>query len=338
MFLNTWSVTSAFLAGVGILLSVVILVVCVADRFGRCDGTGDRREGVVSDRAHLLLLVVGVLGGVRLIAWPLFYGLLKSFVPELALSGVMCAYGVARLDGAIVFPVQFLQPAALAALGFAFLTIRSTCGTPARRIAGTVAAVAASASVLVMGECALEGIYVFREKSERPVTCCTQYIDTPSTDIAGRAGFDRDPLVGGFLGTTPIWFLYTASMVAMTAGIAGHLRERFSRWGWYIAAFTGPLGLGGLLITGFYWVNFVAPRVLQRPYHHCVYELITDMPVMAAAAAAAIAGNVCLLWPVGLLLVGTVLKVPINGAVRHVYGFCALALATELVIVLVHVL
>ena len=34
----------------------------------------------------------------------------------------------------------------------------------------------------------------------------------------------------------------------------------------------------------------VAPRVLALPYHHCVYELLTDTPAMGLAGAMTLAG------------------------------------------------
>ena len=69
MILNVWTITSFFLAGVGFLLAGLTLVVALR---GIRKSSPRVHAGVDAgaDRGHLPLLLVGVLGGARLLAWP----------------------------------------------------------------------------------------------------------------------------------------------------------------------------------------------------------------------------------------------------------------------------
>ncbi|NOS99970.1 MAG: hypothetical protein HOP29_05030 [Phycisphaerales bacterium] len=336
MILNTWSITSVFLAGVGILLSLAIIVVSTVGRFVSVRGVCDPGRDEPADRVHLLVLLVSVLTGVRLIAWPHFYWLLKSLVAGLSSLGVMCAYGVARLNPFLVTPIHLLKPAALTALGFALVASRSRPSATDRGSLWRGSMPAIVAAVLVIAECTLEGVYVFREKSGQQITCCTQFIDTRSADAAILSVSPAlRELSAGSTGIVA-WTAGTLAMIAATAGLArANARDRWVTRIWIPGALS-LLGAGNLFLTGRVWSDTVAPRVLQLPYHHCVYELITDVPAMTLAALVAVAGHACLLWPVGLQLLRGSASPAVASEQGPIYGFCALALATELLIVIVH--
>ena len=98
------------------------------------------------------------------------------------------------------------------------------------------------------------------------------------------------------------------------------------------------LGVCNLLTTYWAWQHTVAPIVLQLPYHHCVYELLTDTPAFGVAAVLAIAGNGCLLWSLALHWFRGRAPEAIATAQKSVYWLCGVALVSQLIIVGVNVL
>ena len=72
MIVNVWTVTALFLAAVGVALAVAAAAVALGGlrRGGGSDTERPSALAAEEDRAHLLGLIVGVLAGMRLIAWP----------------------------------------------------------------------------------------------------------------------------------------------------------------------------------------------------------------------------------------------------------------------------
>ncbi len=55
------------------------------------------------------------------------------------------------------------------------------------------------------------------------------------------------------------------------------------------------LAAASLVVVDFAWIDAVAPRVLDLPYHHCLYEAITRVPAIGGAALLTAAGGGALL-------------------------------------------
>src|SRR5262249_511544 len=114
VILNTFAVLDAFVCFSRLILSLV--AVCIgycASRQWRSSPRIDRSEKSLDDQFHLLLLAVGLLLILNVLAWPLLYLVLQSYVVEW--PGVMCIYGVTRVGTGSVGPSRFL-PALLAGL------------------------------------------------------------------------------------------------------------------------------------------------------------------------------------------------------------------------------
>lgn len=336
MILNVWTVTAFFLAGVGALLAAAAAWIAIQGLAGSARAHPERSgAGTNEDRLHLLALVLGVLAGVRLLAWPHFYLLLKSYVPELSSYGVMCAFGVTRIEPELVLAAQWIKPVLLTCLGFWLVhgvaVQRQTTQPYFARYA-----LALLLALLALLDSGVEVTYLTREKIGSPVTCCTQFLDT---DAAQGASQPVAALPGlSSVNWSADWRLYAGWNLLLIATCMLLARPRARgvtspRSGFPSRVIVPSLlalgGLGNLVLTRWIWLEEVAPRVLQLPYHHCVYELLTDVPALGFAAALMVAGNACLLWPLGL---------PSDSSVtRSIYALCAVALATGLLIVGVHV-
>ncbi|HMB70127.1 MAG TPA: hypothetical protein VKU85_12480, partial [bacterium] len=273
MILNVWTVTALFLAGVGGGLALVVLGVAARELAARAGRPASDRASS-EDRLHLVVLVIGVLTAVRLLAWPHFYLLLRSYVTDLAPFGAMCAFGVTQVRPEWVQALQWLKPTLFAALGFWWLLEIADRNVARPAFARWRWGLAVPLALLALAESGAEIGYVLIEKVGTPVTCCTQFLETaaatPTRGLVPLARFGVD---------APGWILaaYALSHLLVIAGCLALARRR----GPARVAVMGVLAVAGaanLLVTQWTWLQVVAPRVLQLPYHRCVYELLTDAP------------------------------------------------------------
>jgi hypothetical protein len=192
MILNVWTVTAFFLAGVG---SVLALAMAVAG--ARTIAAAMARDVErASDRGHLLVLVVATLGLVRALAWPHFYGVLESYVPTLAPQGVMCAYGVTRVQPELVLALQWAKPVVLALLGawLVLVAVDRRSDVPTFQRPLLIASV--PLALLALGECALEAVWLASDQMDHEVSCCAQLADLVGGSVSRNvsplalAGFD----------------------------------------------------------------------------------------------------------------------------------------------------
>src|SRR5262249_18402297 len=144
---------------------------------------------------------------VRALAWPHFYLLLESYVPALAPQGVMCAYGVTRVQPELVHALQWAKPALLVLLGawFVLALVDRRSDAPTFRRLRLVASV--PLALLALGECALEAAWLFSDKLEHEVSCCTQLADL----VTGRVSQNVSPLA--LAGLDAPWKTFTAYFV-----------------------------------------------------------------------------------------------------------------------------
>jgi hypothetical protein len=334
VILNPWTVSSLFLSGVGLLLAAGALAVGLRG-VGAARATSTRASSEAGeDLGHLLVILVGVLALVRLIAWPQFYLLLKSYVPELAPFGVMCAFGVTRIEPTLVAAIELSKPLALFGFGFWWLIVLLERRADHVGLARARNRVAVALALCAAVECALEIMYVLRDKVGHPVTCCTQFLDTAAASGAASTAAPAS----GFVGANLALYCAVNALAAGLACAASRAPQKRSRWraSWSVSALA-VLAVANLCVTYATWVAVVAPRVLGLPYHHCVYELLTDTPALGLAAVLACLGGACAIWPLGLAPWKRRAPEVVERLQSSVYAAGALATASSLIIVLVHV-
>lgn len=337
MILNVATVVSFFLAAVGGLLAVAAMLTAAAAWWTlRRRATASGHE-TVEARAHLLVLLVGVLGLVRLLAWPHFYWLMKSYVPTLAQYGVMCVFGVTRIDTDLVLALQMVKPLALLgiALWWALTLADRRAGT--RVLLSPRLLLAVPVAALALLDCTLEGEYLLREKTGQRVTCCTQFLRTDAASLPTGAS----PWSNAALSHETVFGGYTASNLLVIA-VCVFLARRSLPGSPAVGALLGTVaalaGAANLVITRWAWLEALAPKVLQLPYHHCVYELLTDTAALGLAALLTVAGNACLWCPPVLQLWRGRAPEALAEVQQRIYELCAVALASALLIAVVHVI
>jgi len=316
-----------FLAGVGAMLAAAVAVLAARSLLLWSKNQDPAGRDAMADRAHLLLLCIVVLGTVRFVAWPYFYFLLKSWVDDLAPNGVMCAYGVARLAPRLTLSLEVLKPLVLLGVGLWLLCERVDRRSKTAPLLLMRLAVAVPISLLALVECGVEIAFILSDKLGRQVTCCSQLLDIERAPTPSFSGSPGSPTL-----------VLSAYAILNLVAIATALLVSRRAAGWLATVLVAVGGAANLAVTRWVWAFALAPVVLEMPYHHCVYELLTDTPALGFAAALAVAGNGGLLLPLGLQIARARALETTTRLQGAVYRVCAVALASELLIVLVHLL
>jgi hypothetical protein len=283
MILNSYAVLDGFLALVRFSLGILVVVLAVRSRNARSKTVSADDLTALEDRYHLLILLAGVLLVLNVAAWPLFYLLLQSYVPEL--PGVMCIYGVTQIGSGSIGISRFLPNLVhgleitkpfLVFLSGAWLVLhlanRRTATAP---LTGKALVLVAVLGGLACLDSATEAAYLTIPKKEETssVGCCTQVFDavrgadkflpTALLDDAGRPWLTGAYyLVNGSMAVTLLAMALWPRLLPMRAGLT-------------------PLLLGALLslpVNAFFLVEVAAPVLLREPYHHCPYDLVPMAP------------------------------------------------------------
>lgn len=327
-------IVAILLAVLGLVLAAATAIVAVAGSVRAAGSPEDRqRFEAAESRRALLLLLVATLGLIRLMAWPNFYGLLRSQVDDLAALGVMCAYGVTRVHPRLVRTIEVLRPLVLLLLGFWLVAWPVASRAQSRVHRPSLNVLALAIALLAAVDCGLELAYLRADRSGPRITCCTQFFEVPWSlrrlDAESTAAMTpvlrQELLASGFAVNA---LIVASSLVLAIRGVP-QAGPRRLLW---------PSLLVGLGTLGLYlgWTvgwEVLSPRVLHAPAHRCLYELITDTRMLGLAAALTIAALGCLSWPLMLALLPGADAGLVAPVQRRIYGACAIALAAATVMV-----
>jgi hypothetical protein len=301
MILNAYAVLDALLGLLRFGLGVLVLGLGVSAWLTWRRVAGPEGKKVLEDRCYLLFLLAGLLLWLNVAAWPLFYLLLQSYVPQW--PGVMCIYGVTRIGTGSLGPARFLPPlvqtlqATKPALVFLsgawfvlYLVNRRTRTAP---LTGRVLVVLLAAGLLAVADAAAESAYLAIPKKEQFLSagCCTGIFDAEAH--AARL------LPQALTPADAVPWLYGAYYTVnggMVLGLA--LAARQSRTG-LPAGWLGALLAGAVLsvaVNVVFLVDVAAPRLLHLPYHHCPYDLVPRAPGSVVAAVLFVAGFFAVGW------------------------------------------
>ncbi len=306
MILNAYAVLDSFLSllrlGLGLLVLGLGAWLCL-----RCWGQRSRGEAASADRktfedrCYLLFLLAGLLLGLNLVSWPIFYLLLQSYVPEW--PGVMCIYGVTRIGAGSLGPSRFLpllvtslqvmKPALIFLSGAWFVLYLVNRRTRTAPLTGRVLLVLVASGALAVADAGAEVAYLTIPKKEKFLSagCCTGVFDAEQQTARFLprlwVGEEEAPW---------LYAAYYASNVGMVValGFCGRRCRRGFPKGWL-----GPLLLGALLslaINAVFLVEVAAPRLLHLPYHHCPYDLVPRAPEGLVAVALFFGGCFSVGW------------------------------------------
>jgi hypothetical protein len=302
MIVNAYAVLDAFLSLLRLGLSVIVVGLGFSAwwqwlRYGLADESRNSLE----DRCYLLFLLAGLLLALNVLAWPLFYLLLQSYVPEW--PGVMCIYGVTRIGTGSLGPSRFLptlvtalqvsKPALVFASGAWFVIYLVNRSTATGLLTGKVLVLVLLAGMLAVADASAEIAYLVIPKKEVFLSagCCTVPFDDES-----QSSRNLPDILGAEQQTSHLYGAYYVGngiLILVLAGL-GRLSRRQVHRGWLALLLVGAVM--SLVVNGAFLVEVAAPRLLHLPYHHCPYDLVPQVPESVLAVALFVAGAFAVGW------------------------------------------
>lgn len=302
MIVNAFSVLDAFvsLLRLGLGLIVVVLGMSAWRSWKRRESDPDAAQAL-EDRCHLLFLLAGVLLILNVLAWPIYYLVLQSYVPQW--PGVMCIYGVTQIGAGSLGPSRFLptlvttlqvmKPALVFLSGAWFVLHLLNRQTRTASLTGRVLLVLLLSGFLAVADAAVEGAYLVIPKKEVFLSagCCTEVFDAE-----GRSGrFLPGTLVGEDADRSLLAAYWTINglMVLALAGCE-RLCRRGSPARWLPLVLLAAVL--SLLVNGLFLIEVATPRLLRLPGHHCPYDLVPVAPESLIPVALFVGGSFTVGW------------------------------------------
>jgi hypothetical protein len=304
MILNSYAVLDGFVSLLRLVLGLFVLWLGLSTWRTwrrRVQAVEDRK--ILEDRGYLLLLLAWLLLVLNVAAWPIFYLLLQSYVPEW--PGVMCIYGVTRIGTGslgisrflptLVKALELLKPGLVFLSGAWFVLYLVNRRTHTAPLTGRVLALLVVVGFLAVADAAAEVTYLGIPKREVFLSagCCTGALG--SQEDASR--FLPRGLVGEGAEPWLCWAFYAVNLgMVLVLWACKRVCRRHLPVKWLLSLLGGS-GLSVVVSTVFL-VDVAAPRLLANflPHHHCPYDLVPQAPVSVAAMAIFLGGCFCVGW------------------------------------------
>jgi hypothetical protein len=301
MILNAYAVLDAFLALLRLPLGVLVVVVSAYLSWEWRYAASPERRGSSEDRFYLLFLSAFVLVGMSLASWPLLYLVLNSYVPEW--PGAMCIYGVTRIGAGslgaarflpgLVTSVQLSKPAIVFLAGAWLVLYRMNRATANSPYMSRMLAALMGLGMAAAFDASLEIVYLAIPKREEFLTagCCTAAFDASDylSRFAPKARIPENFHSWLFAGYYSVHLLQS-SLLLMYVFSDGLERNRR----WLMSALIGTVV--SVPVAAIFLIDVATPILLHLPYHHCIYDLITQVPESIVALGLFVSGSFAVGW------------------------------------------
>ena len=233
-------------------------------------------------KGYLVFLLACVTLSIRMIVWPWFYFMLQSFVSEV--PGAMCMFGVTQILPSTVTFLQIIKPISFFIMGgwlLCYYVDKSTPTTPLARKNLLFL-------LIVCGVLLADGIgdiyYVIRMKPLMSVSCCATFFDVPLRPSAmipqaifGR-NFQKILFIVYYVTNILLIALLFTSMSKKWVSVAS-LPRKIVLYSQY------AIGIINIPVVIYTFIENIAPKLMQLPYHHCIYcfmgnGIVPDAPIM----------------------------------------------------------
>jgi hypothetical protein len=252
-------------------------------------------QGRVEHLVYLAALLSYALLGLSLLSWMLLYLILDSFVPQW--PGAMCIYGVTRIGAgasgaqawlpSLVMAAQLTKPLLVFTGGAAVVLYRIYRRSGTRALLPRVAAALLAVSLVAAADAAVELTYLGIPKREAPVTtgCCSASAVEIEKYVPPSAADDRRL-------TEAYYACHGLMIVLLALAIRRDARGASSLLPLPLIIVAGL----ALAVSARYLVDVAAPALLHLPYHHCLYDLVGQVPETGVAIALLLWGTFCVGW------------------------------------------
>ena len=232
-------------------------------------------------KGYLVFLLACVTLSIRMIVWPWFYFMLQSFVSEV--PGAMCMFGVTQILPSTVTFLQIIKPIAFFIMGGWLLCYYVDKSTPTAPLARKNLFFLLIVCGVLLTDSITDAYYVIRMKPLMAVSCCATFFDVPLRPSAmiPQAIFGRNFQKSLFI----IFYLSNIILIIllfMSSSKRDVLRLKYRR---ILLYSQGAIGIINIPVVLYAYIENIAPRLMQLPYHHCIYcfmgrGIVPDAPIM----------------------------------------------------------
>ena len=232
-------------------------------------------------KGYLVFLLACVILSIRMIVWPWFYFMLQSFVSEV--PGAMCMFGVTQILPSTVTFLQIIKPIAFFIMGGWLLCYYVDKSTPTAPLARKNLFFLLIVCGVLLTDSITDAYYVIRMKPLMAVSCCATFFDVPLRPSAmiPQAIFGRNFQKSLFI----IFYLSNIILIIllfMSSSKRDVLRLKYRR---ILLYSQGAIGIINIPVVLYAYIENIAPRLMQLPYHHCIYcfmgrGIVPDAPIM----------------------------------------------------------
>jgi hypothetical protein len=259
---------TTFVAAMDLLLSICVLVLTVGiffpalRIFRRWKKSEEEEKHELEKTFYLTYSAVIIILGIRLFMVPLYFWTLQGFVPMI--PGAMCLWGVFDAYPGVTWgalPLKFVLPVLY--IGWLLLSYLNGKSKTHPLMQNMMAFFIIVAPLVLID--AGTDILTFSQISPVKVNCCTSAIDVGTRPVPGS--------IAGVSGQVFLLLAFFVVAAAFAVTLILALKHRVAHW--IALALTIPLS-GVLVLT---MTEVFAPWLLDLPYHHCPFCLLSDHPL-----------------------------------------------------------
>ncbi|HHT9130816.1 MAG TPA: hypothetical protein ACFYEC_08145, partial [Candidatus Brocadiaceae bacterium] len=239
-------------------------------------------KGKFEQIGYLIFLLACVTIAIRMLAWPWFYFMLQSFVSEV--PGAMCMFGVTQILPSTVTFLQIIKPIAFFIMGGWLLCYYVDKSIPTAPLARKNLHFLLIVCSVLLIDCVVDIYYVLCMKPLMSVSCCATFFDMPL-----RPSAMIPQAIFGSHFQKILFILYYLANITLIALLCTSLSKKwlsltssFRKIILYSQAVIGTINIPIVIYT---YIENIAPRLMQLPYHHCIYcfmgnGMVPDAPIM----------------------------------------------------------
>lgn len=282
MIVNIYTLIMLFVAFVSLFLGGFLLYATITDLLSFKTIVPLEAKSRFEQKGYLVFLIACVAMTIRMLAWPWFYIMLQSFVPEI--PGAMCMFGVTQILPSTVIFLQIIKPFAFFIMGGWLLCYYVDKSTPTTPLARKNLCFLLIVCGLLLADSIADISYVLRMKPLMSVSCCATFFDVP---LRPSAMIPQAILGNNF--QIILFILYYVINTILIALLFTTLRKKWQSWLslsensiFYSQA---AIAIINIPVVIFSFFEIIAPSLMQLPYHHCIYcfmgnGTVPDAPII----------------------------------------------------------
>lgn len=282
MVINIYTIIMLFVAFLSLSLGGFIIYASTKALQNSGTIVSAENRSIFERNGYLIFLLACVALSIRMLTWPLFYFMLQSFVSEV--PGAMCMFGVTQILPSTVVFLQIIKPVSFFIIGGWLLCYYVDKSTPTSPLARRNLFFLLLVCCIFTADCIGDLYYVLCMKPLMTVSCCATFFDVPLRPSAmiPQAVFGRHFQKVLFVTYYLTNIILTALLFVSASGKWLSLPSLSRK---IILCCQSTFGMVNIPIVIYTFIEIIAPRLMQLPYHHCIYcfignGMVPDSPIM----------------------------------------------------------